>query len=339
MNAEAVSTWLRAQGIVVEGEPAVTQYSGGASNWTYRLEYANRDLVLRMPPAGTKAKTAHDVAREYRIQSAIASVFPAVPSMVALCEDTSVIGAPFYVMERVEGIIMRRHVPRGMTIDATQARALCHAMLDKLVELHRIDVAAAGLTALAKGSGYVERQVKGWTERYAKAHTWNVPRWKRVTDWLDEHRPADTRICLVHGDWRFDNCVLDPADPTRIKAVLDWELATLGDPWMELGNLLAYWVEASDNRIMKMSARQPTMIPGMLTRREVVAYYSAKTGESVSNWTFYEVFGLFRLAAIAQQVYYRYHHHEVRNPAFKHFWLAVHALHWRALGLIRRANT
>ena len=334
MDAKAVSAWLREQGVAVEGEPEVTQYTGGASNWTYRLKYANRDLVLRMPPAGTKAKSAHDVAREYRIQSAIAPAFPAVPAMVALCEDDSVIGAPFYVMERVDGIILRRRLPKGMTLTPEAARALCHRLIDELVALHHIDLDQANLRGLAKGAGYVERQVKGWTERYAKAHTWNVPRWTKVTRWLEDNRPADTRICLVHGDWRFDNCVLDPADPTCIKAVLDWELATLGDPWMELGSMLAYWVEPTDNFILKMAARQPTMLPGMLTRREVIDYYAAKTDGRPSGWTFYEVFGLFRLAVIAQQVYYRYHHHEVRNPAFKNFWLAVHALHWRARKLI-----
>ena len=330
LDVAAVDAWLRVRVAGLRGTPAVTQFSGGASNWTYRLRYENRDLVLRRPPAGTKAKSAHDVGREYRLQQALRPVFPYVPEMIAHCEDTSVIGAEFYVMEHVSGIIPRK----DFAVDEATARRLCYRFLDTLIELHRVDHQAAGLAHLGKGAGYVRRQVEGWSERYRKARTWNVPRGTRLMRWLAEHMPVTETICVTHNDFRFDNVVLAEDDPASIIAVLDWELAALGDPWMDVGNLLAYWVEGDDDFVARMTRRQPTQIPGMLTRREVISYYAQQTNSPAADSTFYEVFGLFRLSAIAQQIYYRYHRRETRNPAFKHFWIMVNYLHWRCRKLM-----
>ena len=316
LDVAAVDAWLRAQGIALEGTPEITQFSGGASNWTYRLQYANRDLILRRPPSGTKAKSAHDMGREHTVQSALKPHYPAVPTMVALCKDAAVIGADFYVMDRIDGLIPRANLPRGVQLDATQTRALCTNVIDKLIELHRVDYRAAGLESLGKGAGYARRQVEGWSERYLKAKTWNVPSFKRVRDWLQANIPDDVATCVIHNDWRFDNVVLAPDDPTRVIGVLDWEMATLGDPLMDLGSALAYWVQADDGALMRSTRRQPTHLPGMLKRREVVDYYLERSGVKPANWVFYEVFGLFRLAAIIQQIYYRYHHGQTRNPAF-----------------------
>lgn len=338
LNAAAVTAWLRTVDPGIEGEPKVTQYSGGASNWTYRLEYANRDLVLRRPPAGTKAKSAHDMAREYRIQKLLKPVFPVVPTMVGLCQEEAVLGCDFYVMERIDGFIPRARLPEGMKLDAAQTRQLCLNVLDKLVALHRVDFRGVGLDALSKGPGYPRRQVEGWSDRYLKARTWNVPTFRRVREWLKVHTPEDVGTCVIHGDWRFDNVVLDRTDPTRVVGVLDWELATVGDPLMDLGSALAYWVHADDNPLMRMTRRQPTHLPGMLRREEVVAYYLQKSGLKTDNWAFYEVFGLFRLAGIAQQIYYRYFHKQTRNPAFKNFWIFVHYLQWRARRAIKRSR-
>src|SRR6185295_5183897 len=176
----------------------------------------------------------------------------------------------------------------------------------------------------------------GWSERYRKARTWNVPRFEKVIAWLAAHTPDDAATCVIHNDFRLDNLVLDAGDPSRIVGVLDWEMATLGDPLMDLGNSLAYWVEAADGPLSRAVRRQPTHLPGMLTRREVIARYAERTGFASPSWTFYEVYGVFRLAGIAQQIYYRYHHGETRNPAFRHFWLYVHVLHRRCLRLILR---
>jgi aminoglycoside phosphotransferase (APT) family kinase protein len=338
LDLPRVEAWLRAQGIELEGVAEVTQFAGGASNWTYRLKYPDRDLILRRPPAGTKARGAHDMVREFAVQQALKPHYPVVPTMVALCRDAEVIGSDFYVMERIDGLIPRANLPRGVVLDAAQTRTLCTNVLDKLVELHRVDYRAAGMETLGRGAGYCKRQVDGWSERYLKAKTWNVPSFARVRAWLQAHTPEDVATCVIHNDWRFDNVVLDPADPTRVIGVLDWEMATLGDPLMDLGSALAYWVQADDGAFMRSTRRQPTHLPGMLKRREVVDYYLQRSGLATPNWTFYEVFGLFRLAVIIQQIYYRYHHGQTRNPAFRRFWLLVHYFDWRCRRLLRQAK-
>jgi aminoglycoside phosphotransferase (APT) family kinase protein len=338
LDSAAVDRWLRSIEPDLEGLPEVTQYSGGASNWTYRLHYKNRDLVLRRPPAGTKAKSAHDMAREHTIQKALKPVYPVVPAMVGLCQDPGVLGTDFYVMEHIEGAILRSRLPKGMELSAGETARLCSSVLDKLIELHRVDYRAIGLDALSRGPGYPRRQVEGWSERYEKARTWNVPSYSYVRAWLKERTPDDAGACVIHNDWRFDNVVLDPADPTRVIGVLDWEMATIGDPLMDLGSALAYWVQADDNVLMRMTRRQPTNLPGMLTREEVVEYYLSKTGLRPASWAFYEVFGLFRLAVIAQQIYYRYFHKQTRNPAFKNFWILVNYFDWRCRSIIKRSE-
>ena len=336
LDIAAVDAWLKQALPDLQGTPQVTQYAGGASNWTYRLQYANDDLILRRPPAGKKAKSAHDMGREYRIQQALQPVFPLVPAMRAHCADASVIGAEFYVMQRLAGIIPRKNLPRGVELSPQQVRQLCLNVLDTLVALHKVDVRAAGLGGIGKGAGYAQRQIEGWSKRYRDARTWNVPRGDRIMRWLAANLPAQERICITHNDFRFDNVVLDPADPIRVIGVLDWELATLGDPLMDLGNTLAYWVEAGDDVMAQGMRRQPTHLPGMLTRREVIAYYCGKMGFDAGDFSFHEVYGLFRLSAIAQQIYYRYHHGQSRNPAFKRFWLFVNYLHWRCRRTIAR---
>ncbi|WP_240202741.1 phosphotransferase family protein [Burkholderia sp. LMG 13014] len=329
MDLVEIDSWLKFRLPTLRGSPEVTQYSGGASNWTYRLEYQNDDLILRRAPAGTKAKSAHDMGREYRLQHALKPVFGLVPEMRAYCDDESVIGTEFYVMQRLQGIIPRKNLPRGMQLDAPAMRRLCVSVLDTLISLHKVDHKAAGLESIGVGAGYTLRQIEGWSQRYRNARTWNVPSGERIIDWLMSNLPSHEQICITHNDFRFDNVVLDPNEPTRVIGVLDWELATLGDPLMDLGNTLAYWVEADDDFLARSTRRQPTHLPGMLTRREVVEYYCNAMGIAPTNWAFYEVYGLFRLSAIVQQIYYRYHHRQTRNPTFKKFWILVHYLHWR----------
>ncbi len=334
LDDRAVGNWLIEHGEDISGPVEVTQYSGGASNWTYRLKYENADLILRRPPKGTKAKSAHDMSREYHVQRALAEYYPVVPEMVLLCQDESVIGCDFYVMKRIEGIIPRANLPKEINFDELQTRELCTNFIDKLIELHQVPYEGTDLEKLGKGDGYCQRQVDGWDSRYEKAKTLNVPSFKYVRQWLKDHVPSDSKTCVIHNDWRFDNVILDPENPSKIIGVLDWEMATLGDPLMDLGSSLAYWVEESDNAIFKATRRQPTHLKGMFTRAEVVEYYLNKTGLKTDNWTFYEVFGIFRLAVIAQQIYYRYYHKQTNNPAFKDFWIVIHALHIRALKLI-----
>jgi len=334
---EKVDAWLKQNISGLSGFPEVTQYPGGASNWTYRLRYSSHDLVLRCPPRGTKAASAHDMAREYNIQKALMPYYP-VPQMLAFCNDATVIGCDFYVMRHVSGIIPRANLPQGLHLSNDQVRQLCLNVIDTLIQLHRIDIEKTGLSKFGKGEGYCKRQIEGWSQRYAKARTWNVPRFSRVIEWLKNNMPAEERQCLIHNDFRFDNVILAPDNPLKIIGVLDWEMATIGDPLMDLGNSLAYWVQADDDFLNRKLRRQPTHLPGMLTRKEMIDYYCRKMGFDSRNFTFYQVYGLFRLAVIAQQIYYRYYHKQTRNPAFKNFWLMVHYLNWRSRKLINEAS-
>ena len=338
LDMAALNPWIKAQIKDLIGTPIVTQYAKGASNWTYCVEYDNKSLILRRAPAGTKAKGAHDMGREYRLQSALKPVYHYVPQMLAYCDDVSVIGTEFYVMEKITGVIPRKNLPRDLDITPERTRILCENVLDSLINLHQVDYVQAGLDNLGKGAGYIERQITGWSERYRKAKTWNVPSGNNIIRWLESHLPSQERICITHNDFRFDNVVLSPNDYTQITGVLDWELATLGDPLMDLGNLLAYWVNADDDFFAQSTRRQPTHLPGMMTREEVIAYYCSKMKISIQDFTFYEVYGLFRLAGIAQQIYYRFHHKQTRNPAFKHYWIFIHYLMWRCKKAIRKSE-
>jgi aminoglycoside phosphotransferase (APT) family kinase protein len=304
----------------LDGTPTVKQFPGGASNLTYLLEYANRELVLRRPPRGAKAKSAHDMMREARVMAALKPSYPYVPAILARCDDDSVIGQDFYVMERLRGTILRRDLPAELSLDANAVRALCLGFVDRLIELHQVDATQPALRELGKGEGYIARQLAGWSERWRQAGTEGSDPCEDLIAWLTLHQPAhDNTSCVIHNDFRFDNVVLAPDNPLTIIGVLDWELATIGDPLMDLGSSLAYWVQADDDAVFQSFRRQPTHQAGMLSRREVVDYYAKRTGMDVSRWRFYEVFGLFRLMAIIQQIYRRYALGQTTNPQFAGF--------------------
>ena len=325
----AVHRWLAfvVDGLGSFGPPSVRQFPGGASNLTYLLEYPGLELVLRRPPVGPKAASAHDMGREFRVQRHLKPWFRYVPSVLALCSDRSVIGSPFYVMARVEGTILRGTMPPGLSLPPAAAGALARRAIDCLVELHQVDAVAAGLGDLGRGDGYVGRQVAGWTERYRRARTPNVPDYEAVMAWLARNQPPDRATCLIHNDFRLDNVVLDP--DMGVVGVLDWEMATLGDPLMDVGEALSYWIQADDDETIKLFKRQPSDAPGMPSRAELGAYYCARAGVVVDDWVFYEVFGLFRLAGIMQQIYSRFHHGQTTNPAFRDFWFLVAYLETR----------
>jgi aminoglycoside phosphotransferase (APT) family kinase protein len=334
-----VADWLRGNAAEpwrdrLPGTPEVRQFPGGASNLTYLLRWPDDALILRRPPVGAKARGAHDMGREHRIQAALAPVFPLVPEMVAHCDDETVIGSEFYVMTRVDGVIPRREL--GLELSREQTSTLCGNVWDVLVQLHSVDVEAAGLASLGKGEGYVARQVAGWTRRLADARTDDLGDWSDITGWLDARQPADVATCLIHNDFRFDNLVLSPTDPPHVAAVLDWEMATLGDPLMDLGGSMSYWVQDDDDEFFRQFRRQPSNAPGMWSREQVVDYYCERTGLSLGaeQWRFYEVFGLFRLAVIAQQIWYRYALGQTTNEAYAVFGPAVGALEQRCRRLV-----
>jgi len=320
LDADKLQQWLSRQNPELTGPLQITQFSGGASNLTYLVRQGARELILRRPPFGTKAKTAHDMGREFRVLSALHRVFPYAPKPVLYCEDESVMGSPFYVMEPIQGTILRKELPPGLSLSPEDTRALCESLLDVQVALHRVDVKAAGLADFGKPEGYVRRQVEGWSERYRKARTQDAPEAESIMKWLEQHQPPDSgHVALIHNDYKFDNVVLDPKNPLRIIGVLDWEMATLGDPLMDLGCSLAYWVQADDPPDLQMIRMLPTHLPGMMTRHEMVARYTEKAGISIGDFHFYYVFGLFRLAVIAQQIYYRYANGQTANKRFAQF--------------------
>ena len=338
LDAAAVGAWLRQQIPGLTGDCTIGQFPGGSSNLTYHVRIGDRDLVLRRPPFGRIAKSANDMVREARILSRLKPVFPYVPTVLAVCEDEAVMGANFYVMERIAGIIPRRDFPKGMEVSPELARELCESLLDVLIELHSIDHEAAGLADLGKPAGYVRRQVEGWSKRYTDAMTSDAPDCTDIITWLHDKQPAEVRHCVIHNDYRFDNVVLAADNPRRIIGVLDWEMATLGDPLMELGTVLCTWTEATDPPIALLTRQQPTNMPGMMTRAEVMDYYCSRMQLSVAHYDFYRVYGLFRMAGIIQQIYYRYFHGQTSDPRFAGMVHMVKHLADAARDQIRTSN-
>ena len=338
LDVAAVEEYLRGVAPELEGQLEVMQFPSGASNLTYLLEIGGRELVLRRPPVGTKAKSAHDMGREVRVMTALEESFPYVPRVIAFCEDHSVLGCDFYVMERIPGIILRRELPRGLVLSEADTRQLCTSVLDRLIELHTLDHEAIGLGDFGKPRGYVERQILGWSDRYRKARTPNAPSYEKVMAWLAERLPEEVRHSVIHGDYRFDNVILDPDRPLEVVGVLDWEMATIGDPLMDLGSSLAYWIDGKDPLLLRIFRLQPTHLPGMFSRDEVVRYYCERTGIACDDFTFYRVYGVFRLVVIMQQIYYRYYHKQTTNKRFAKFIWLVKYLHRYLKKEIRRKS-
>lgn len=335
LDEKKISSFIKEHCADAKGTLQIQQFRGGASNLTYQLDFENISLILRTSPKGTKAKGAHNMNREFNIMKMLKPVYPYVPAMIAFCNDETVIGRDFYIMEKLTGIIPRANLPKGLLLSQAETRTLCTNAIDKLIELHKTDIHTTGLAEWGKGTGYCQRQIDGWTERYKKAKTWNVPNCSFVIDYLKANIPSTERSCLIHNDFRFDNLVLNSAKPLEIIGVLDWEMATIGDPLMDVGNSLAYWVQADDNFLARKTRRQPTHLPGMFTRKEVIEYYCQKMNFKTNDFTFYQVYGIFRLAVIMQQIYYRFHHCQTTNPAFKNFWLLVHYMNYRCKKIIR----
>lgn len=332
LDAGAVVVFIRSSLPHVSGEIAVRQFPGGFSNLTYLVRVGEHEFILRRPPFGRKATGAHDMGREYRVLTALKPVFPYCPTPLLYTEDDSVIGAPFYLMERINGIILRRDLPEDMVLTPDRARILSENLVTTLCRLHGVDPRSAGLDDLGKGDGYATRQVTGWSRRYADARTGDAPAFDGIIRWLHDKIPSSSQApAIIHNDYKFDNTVLDPADPTKIIGLLDWEMTTIGDPLMDLGSSLAYWVEKDDPPQLQAIRTMPTNIPGMLTRKEQVALYSRQSGIAIDNFDFYYCFGLFRLAVIAQQIYYRYYHGQTKDPRFRNLIHGVKALEQTAL--------
>ncbi len=337
LDIARLQNYLAAHLPAAAGPLDVEQFPHGHSNLTYLIRTGEQEWVLRRPPFGNRVKTAHDMGREYRILSRLCRVYEPAPAPALYCEDESILGAPFYLMERRKGVILRGTPPRDRPMPPELVRRLCETLVDNMALLHALDYRAAGLDDLGKPQGYVERQVTGWSKRYQDARTDDVPDLERTMTWLAANRPAEAAgATLIHNDFKFDNLVLDPNDLTRIVAVLDWEMATLGDPLMDLGTTLAYWTEPDDPSPLHQFIVGPTTQPGSMSRRELVERYGGTTGRDISNMLFYYVCGLFKVAVIAQQIYARYARGLTQDPRFAAFNNVVAAL---GLGAVRAIDT
>ncbi len=304
----------------------VKQFPSGHSNLTYLVSLGERELVLRRPPFGSKVKTAHDMGREFRVLSKLHDVYSPAPKVLLHCEDESVLGAPFYLMEPIAGIIIRREVPAGVEFPAAIAKRLSESFIDNLARLHSLDYAAAELNDLGKPQGYLERQVRGWMERYHGAKTHEFPGIEKIFSWMQQHMPAASDAALIHNDYKYDNVVLDASDVTKIVGVLDWEMCTIGDPLSDLGTALAYWVEPGDPEDLKAIHWAPTDAPGTLSRAELVQRYAQKIGRDVSRISFYLAFAYFKIAVIVQQIYYRYQRGLTKDARFASMHAVVETL-------------
>ena len=298
------------------GPLTAEQFPSGHSNLTYLVRLGGREMVLRRPPFGSKVKTAHDMGREFRVLSKVHPAYPAAPKVLLYCDDESVLGAAFYLMEPIRGVILRRDPPAGLPFPAETARRLSESFMDNLARLHALDYAAIGLGDLGKPQGYLERQVRGWSERYAGSQTHDYPEVARICTLLIERMPPTSDATLVHNDYKYDNIVLDPAEPTRIVGVLDWEMATIGDPLTDLGTALAYWVDPQDPEELQKIRWCPSTSAGSLTRAELVERYARATGRDVTGMVFYLAFARFKVAVIVQQIYFRFRQGLTKDARF-----------------------
>jgi aminoglycoside phosphotransferase (APT) family kinase protein len=307
-------------------DPSVAQFPGGHSNLTYLIRFGNTDVVVRRPPFGPVPPTAHDMAREFRWLSAMHRVYPLAPRPYLLCEDPDVIGSVFYAMERRTGVVVRAEEPPQLVDQPEARRALSGALVDTLADLHAIDVTAQGLAGLGKPAGFVDRQVRGWTERWHRSQTTPAPEMDALADWLRRHLPSDPATpSVVHGDFKLDNVMLDPDDVARVVAVFDWEMSALGDPLVDVGIVLAYWAPTAPPA-QRDGLTTVTDRPGYFTRAELVERYALRSGRDVSAIRYYEVFAVFKIAVVIQQIYFRYAQGQTTDARFAAFEARVASL-------------
>jgi aminoglycoside phosphotransferase (APT) family kinase protein len=342
IDPAALAAYLDGKLPGVRGTPAIWQFAGGHANLTYLLYYPEaeegaKEFVLRRPPLGPVAATSHDMGREYRVLSVLYKAFPLAPRAYVYCDDASVIGAPFFVMERRRGVVVRGDIPPefGEGRDPVANRKLSEVVIDTLAELHRVDPATVGLQTLGKPEGFLQRQVTGARERWERAKTREIPRAADVTRWLEDNLPTSPPPVLLHNDWRLDNMAVSPTDPGRAVAVFDWDMCTRGDPLADLGTLLTSWIEPGEESMLWLPI--PSRTPGSLTRREAVARYAELTGIPVDNIGYYRVFGIFKIAVTIQQIFQRYDRGQTKDERFSQFGTLVEGMIERAAGLAEQS--
>jgi aminoglycoside phosphotransferase (APT) family kinase protein len=333
LDVVALSRFLSGKIPGAEAGIELEQFPGGHSNLTYLLTAGGTEYVLRRAPLGPVAPKAHDMGREFRVLAAVHPHFPPAPRVHLLCEDPAVIGAVFYLMERRRGIVLRSAAPPEYERHAEWGARVSTAFVDCLAALHTVDIHRQGLIGLGKPEGYLERQVGGWSERWRRSRTEELSAMDEVIGYLNSRMPAAGPPTLIHNDYKLDNIMLDPADPGRISAVLDWEMATVGDPLSDVGLALCYWLQAGQQPVGAMPSAG-----GWFSREQIIGRYEKLTGRDLSGIVWYEVLGIFKLAVIVQQIYSRYFHGQTRDERFKDFHLRVRALIDAALQRLNEAG-
>jgi len=337
LDAAGLERFLLSRLDDLQGSLRVRQFPGGHSNLTYLLVFDNRELVLRRPPFGPVGASAHDVMREYTVLKALNPVLPLAPRPVLFSDDPEVIGCPFYVMERVDGVIIRRELPEEVSLSSDQARRLALNIIESLWRLHAVDYRAVALDGFGRPDGYVERQVDGWIDRYRDARTPDVPDGEEVMAWLCDHRPSDGEgPAILHGDWKTDNLVLDHDDPTRVIAALDWEMSTIGDPAMDLGYALIFFEETRAEPPVSLSAAIPPVFAEAVSREELLDHYQELSGRRIENPDFYYAFNMFRLGALLQQLYARYQRGQSGDERYQGLQVMVQVILGSAQQVIER---
>jgi aminoglycoside phosphotransferase (APT) family kinase protein len=333
LDTTRLEPYLRERLAGAEGPLQVRQFGGGHANLTYLLRFGASEYVLRRPPLGPVAPSAHDMKREHRVLAALSPVFELAPMSYLLCDDPAVIGADFHVMERRHGIAIRTDLPERFKGDPALARRIGEMMVDALAALHRVDAGAAGLDRLGRPEGFVERQLQGWSRRWDAAKDRELPAMAGIVAWLERKLPASRAVALLHNDYKLDNMLVAADDPARAVAILDWDMCTRGDPLMDLGYLLNFWGEAGDDPAWIMGASMPTWHPGFPSRAEVVERYAAGTGFDLAEVRWYHVFGIFKIAVVLQQIYIRFLRGQTKDQRFAVFGERVAALIDKATAL------
>ena len=323
LDEARLAAYLRGKLPGTERPLAVRQFGGGAANLTYLLDYGTHEYVLRRPPLGPVAKSAHDMHREYSVLSVLHQAFPYAPRAYLYCDDREIIGADFFVMERRQGVVVRRALPDVYAKLADAPRRMSLALVDALADLHAVDYAAIGLGDLGRPSGFIERQIEGWYKRWQAAKAEDVAEMEAVYGWLKEHVPSSARVSLVHNDYKLDNVMLAADDPGQVVAIFDWDMCTLGDPLSDMGALLGYWTEPADPAYLQGISMMPTGDLGFPTRAELVERYAERSGCSVKDINFYHTLGLFRIAVIIAQIYIRYLRGQTQDQRFAPFGATI----------------